>query len=1282
MAELTLREYIEFIEGRFDREDYRDAVEHSRHILETYPKYVEAYRVLARALLEQEKYQDALDMFQRVLSTDPNDFVAHIGISECYRESNAIEQALWHLERAFEQVPNNQELQEEIKRLYAARGGVGAAAQVPRKIPLTKGALARLYAKGDLYEQAIPELSSAIEDDSERLDLQVLLAETLWRAHEEVKAGRVAAQVLKRLPNSISANRILAQLWLMAGQEKEARPFLLRLRELDPYVAYMLEHPGDAVPPNLFTLTKLDYSSREQVAEQLGWVSEIDGIEKKQGVTGPLPSLPERDTPLSMETPIEPNTPVTPRKPIGLGREAPDWLSDALSDEPAATQPDTDEFQANELRALLGIDDADLPTPPVSVPPIITESVSTDDDGIPSWLEETLTEDTGPNVNMPQLKEEPPDWLQGVLDDDAEAAEPESKVASSADNAVVQSEDVLSTMPLAAPALEEKLTGPMTPVSDEQASLTPTSNEEDSMVPDDMNDEAPDWMLSGDLDSDDALAWLEELAAKYDPDFEKSTGDDDAEAEAEAPDTEAEDGEEKLPETLVMKKPSAAEDMATQPAPPIMDADDDDDSDLPDWLKDSDDTVATPAAEDDLPDWLKTEAAPAAETSEPMEEPPTDPVRPPELASAVASLDDDDDDMPDWLSQMGSLEDADATDDDMDWLRSPTETSEPEPAKAEADEDLPDWLRSSEEEPAAEAPAAVAASQPEAEKASDAMSWLDSQVAEQGVDPDAVVSETLEKDSPPINGMPIPDLDAAAEEPDDEDLPDWLKEASADAEASGKVREADDLAGLTDDLEIEGDGALAWLEGALDDDDDDDDLAKLLAGDDDTSEPEEEKPAEPVPAMQGSAAPDEKEDEELPDWLKGISDDPVESKPTAGTELPDWLGVPSEPSVESSRDDDDLPSWLGDVSSKPAEEPVPVAASADADDDEDLPDWLKGIEKDDQPEPAPALAAAPAPEKTDDDDDAELPDWLKGDSEFDPGDTAVAAVAAVPAIVGADSDDDDDDEAEEADLPDWLKGMEPADKVEEPAAVTISQEDDDELPAWLAGIEEESETPAEAVEALPKTGQLFEPAEEVEDELPAWLQEADEEEPETVEEPEPEPTSAEEEPEAEPVAIEEVEPEPVAVEEEPEPEVEAAKDDAEPAPEPVKETGGLTGWLQAVEPAETLSDMEREIAPPEPAPIAAPAASLMGADAQDYGQWLEEGRNQLEEKNLDLALSAYESLVNSGQLLNETVADLSTFLNKQSGDNPQVRRIIGDALMAQGRLQEALDMYRNALDTL
>jgi len=63
----------------------------------------------------------------------------------------------------------------------------------------------------------------------------------------------------------------------------------------------------------------------------------------------------------------------------------------------------------------------------------------------------------------------------------------------------------------------------------------------------------------------------------------------------------------------------------------------------------------------------------------------------------------------------------------------------------------------------------------------------------------------------------------------------------------------------------------------------------------------------------------------------------------------------------------------------------------------------------------------------------------------------------------------------------------------------------------------------------------------------------------------------------------------------------------------------------------------------------------------------------------DDALTAYEELVQSGQSLDDILADLNEYV-KTKRANPRAYRVMGDAMMAQGKLQDALEMYRKALD--
>lgn len=913
MPEISLRAYTEYIQDRLAREAYSEVIAQCRHVLQAFPKYVEVYKLMARALMEQERYQDASDLFQRVLSADPSDFVAHVGMSDCYRESGALEQAIWHLERAFEQVPSNIEIQEAIKELYSESGKVP-----PRRVPLTSGALARLYLKGKLYRQAILELKKALSRDPERLDLQVLLAEALWQDHQVVEAGRVAAAVLKRLPNCISANRILAQLWLEAKQPQEARPFLERLKELDPYLAHEVEHHGQNAPADAFRLPMLDYTTVQHAADvgAADWVSQIGSIRKEEGVTGPLRGTRTGDiTDIFREE----------AQPVGDLTEAPDWLKDVLGGDvvlPSETPPagpapavDLDRLfgEAPEappaappssppdwLHEVLSKEGAEAaPTPPPSRPaeeetpdwlrevigkPPGAEAAG---DQTPDWLKEVLSETpaeaqvTPPSEEAerqpewlrevlsetppPSPQEQPPqagvvseDWLDRILAEGTPAVEvptaperiPEVGIAEEGEPQAALSEDWGDLQPWDEPTAQEEEQkggepeGAMPPAAGAEAKAAPppltlgegeqvaplTDEPEGSETPQDV----PDWLAEGDLDSDEAIAWLEQIAAKYDPSFSGTQGETGKAAE----------------------EPSAAKK---------------EEEELPAWLR-------TPEA--------ASEAAPREEAKEEKEE-----------------------ELP-------------------EWLRAPVEMAAPPPPeeKEGREEELPEWLRE---------PTSAALREED-------LAWLDEQVTEHGVSPAEVISEALTPDRPPVPAPPVP-AEAEAEPVSEEELPDWLKEAGAqeqiakaleapEAEAEAELEFGPAEVGVEEE-------ELAWLEKALESEE----------------VPEEglegvfEKAAAPAAPQPVAEAEEEEEEEALPDWLKGIGEAVEEKPPVPAAPLAEEKPAPV-PALEA--EEEELPAWL--KAEVPEEEEKPLVAVPTAEEEapapalageleEELPDWLKGI---------------------------------------------------------------------------------------------------------------------------------------------------------------------------------------------------------------------------------------------------------------------------------------------------------------------------------------------------
>src|SRR5512133_1586142 len=231
MAKVSLRAYNREIETMIDRGQLDEAIAHCHHILKTFPKHLETYRLLGKAYLEGKRYGEAADIFLRILASVPDDFVAQVGMSIIRDEQNKLDDAIWHMERAFETQPSNPAIQAELQRLYARRDGVK-----PPRIRMTRGALAHMYVQGELYPQAISEIKSVLKDDPERADMQALLARALYKSGQKNEAADVASSLLRRYPYSLDANRVLVEI-LGSEHPENAQIYRQRVYELEPYAA-------------------------------------------------------------------------------------------------------------------------------------------------------------------------------------------------------------------------------------------------------------------------------------------------------------------------------------------------------------------------------------------------------------------------------------------------------------------------------------------------------------------------------------------------------------------------------------------------------------------------------------------------------------------------------------------------------------------------------------------------------------------------------------------------------------------------------------------------------------------------------------------------------------------------------------------------------------------------------------------------------------------------------------------------------------------------------------
>lgn len=309
MGRVSLRAYNREIEDLIEHGQRLDeAVAHCRHILKTYPKHLETYRLLGKAYLEAKQYDQAVDVFRRVLIAAPEDFVAHVGMSIIADDQGKLDDAIWHMERAFEVQPSNAAIQVELQRLFGRRDGIE-----PPKIRLTRGALAHMYVQGALYPQAISEIRGILAHDQNRTDMQVLLARAYYKNGQKAQASESCSAVLVASPYCLEANRLMTEIAGGTQGGNAALEYRRRVNELDPYAEFAQGSllSSDDVPDSSVMLQELEISAESPEAPAIG-IAPRSGLGSEETNPEPpswLASQPSGIGEIAAETPASENLP-------------------------------------------------------------------------------------------------------------------------------------------------------------------------------------------------------------------------------------------------------------------------------------------------------------------------------------------------------------------------------------------------------------------------------------------------------------------------------------------------------------------------------------------------------------------------------------------------------------------------------------------------------------------------------------------------------------------------------------------------------------------------------------------------------------------------------------------------------------------------------------------------------------------------------------------------------------------------------------------------------------
>jgi tetratricopeptide (TPR) repeat protein len=318
MERIPLRQYCRDIEDLINNNQSEEALEGCQRVLEIYPHCLDIFRLMGKAHLELREYDKAETAFQKVLSSLPDDFVANLGMSLLREKQTNLNGAIWHMERANEAQLGNTALQNERRRLYKLRDGIGTS-----RLPSTNGNLIRMYLNGDMLSNAINEINTVLMDDPTRLDVKVLLAQAYFKSGKKEETIQVCRELLKELPYCFEANRILYETRSPAIKIEEMQNLQQRLRELDPYYEFITPDQPDS----------------KKVPDDRVIIEVPDGVGPKTATTG-MPGNLSFSSANTGEGMAGSNT-----MGFGQGNQPPSWMpqpgQDSTTGKAAGTSPAT-----------------------------------------------------------------------------------------------------------------------------------------------------------------------------------------------------------------------------------------------------------------------------------------------------------------------------------------------------------------------------------------------------------------------------------------------------------------------------------------------------------------------------------------------------------------------------------------------------------------------------------------------------------------------------------------------------------------------------------------------------------------------------------------------------------------------------------------------------------------------------------------------------------------------------------------------------------------------------
>ncbi len=228
MAARPLSEAVQQAEDAISGGNYQLAVETCRRVLGQFPEFATAHRLLAEAHLEEGDVNDAERAFHETLQRDPQSSAAYAGLATIAEKRGDVQNALAYAQVAWEIMPQRADLRDRVASLSERVYGKGG------RLHLTRAALTSLHFRAGRWSRAAAEAASVLADHPTRVDVQLRMAEALWRRGSLPAAASACLAVLESAPSAVLALLMLADVERRQGSQETAEQLLNRARAIDP----------------------------------------------------------------------------------------------------------------------------------------------------------------------------------------------------------------------------------------------------------------------------------------------------------------------------------------------------------------------------------------------------------------------------------------------------------------------------------------------------------------------------------------------------------------------------------------------------------------------------------------------------------------------------------------------------------------------------------------------------------------------------------------------------------------------------------------------------------------------------------------------------------------------------------------------------------------------------------------------------------------------------------------------------------------------------------------